>query len=62
MSEQKEMIALATKGKCPFCGSNQTDYDSVEINEGTAMQHGECMDCDKQWQENYNMVSVEEIE
>ncbi len=59
---QKAQMALAAKGKCPFCKSDQVDYDQSEISEGTAAQTAACLDCDKGWMEHYTMTSIEELE
>ncbi len=43
------------QNRCPKCGSDQIEGDSVEIMPGSARQDVSCLECDSTWCEFYKM-------
>ncbi len=44
--------------RCPYCGADQIEGGSVEIEEGTAQQKVGCLSCDRHWTDIYHLVGV----
>jgi len=56
------MIYTETKeclGECPKCGSNNLDYGEAEILDTTLRYPVICLDCGKEFAEDYNIVYSE---
>jgi|HubBroStandDraft_4_1064222.scaffolds.fasta_scaffold2483032_1 hypothetical protein len=60
--EQKQQYLLIGGVRCPYCGSEDIQGESVEINAGEAVQEVNCNACDGQWYDIYALVRVEGIE
>lgn len=59
MTPEQEAKYIRERGcRCPFCGSADISGDSVEVNEGFAMQEIGCPQCGKQWTDVYTLTHV----
>lgn len=47
---------------CPFCGSDNLDGESVDIDANGASQEVSCFDCGGVWQDNYRLTSFTVIQ
>lgn len=43
---------------CPFCGSSSIQGDFIEVEEGKAFQRMGCTECEKQWQDVYELIDI----
>lgn len=48
--------------ECPFCGSDNITGGSFEADAGHAWQPIFCNECEKEWNDIYELVDVEETE
>jgi transcription elongation factor Elf1 len=58
----REQIAayIATGGtKCPFCGSEDIEGGSVQVDAGSAWQHVDCKGCGEAWDDVYTLAWIE---
>ena len=46
---------------CPFCESNDLDWDSPRTLDGDVIQEVSCLDCGKAWIDVYTLTRVEVI-
>jgi Zn ribbon nucleic-acid-binding protein len=60
--EQKRKYLSSGGARCPYCGSEDIQGESVQIEEGAAVQEVSCIDCDSQWYDIYKLVNVEGVE
>ena len=44
---------------CPYCESSQIEGGSIEIDGQQAWQKVSCLDCEKDWDDIYNLVDVD---
>jgi transposase-like protein len=47
---------------CPFCGSTEVEWRSLEVEGNAAYQRGDCLSCNKSWFDTYYLVGYLEIE
>lgn len=47
---------------CPYCGSEDIDGGSIEINLAGAWQSITCLSCDKEWTDIYKLIAYEPVE
>lgn len=60
--EADRKIKLAKESKCPFCKSDATTYQALEVvGAGQVEQWVECGDCSKEWVEVYLLGNVCEL-
>jgi len=63
LSDEQKRKYLSIGGVlCPYCGSDDIQGESMEINEGEAAQEVNCNDCDGQWYDIYALIRVEGVE
>jgi len=63
LSDEQKQKYLSNRGvRCPYCGSEDIQGQSVEINEGEAAQEVNCNACDGHWYDIYALVRVENVE
>jgi predicted Zn-ribbon and HTH transcriptional regulator len=43
-------------GECPKCGSEDIDYDVLEIGDTYAFYPAKCEDCGQKFEENYELT------
>lgn len=55
--EQREKYIAQGGVRCPYCGSEDLDGGSVQIDRGTASQDITCLDCGKEWEDTYVLVN-----
>ena len=48
--------------KCPYCGSEEIEGGSIEIDEGRAVQSITCLNCDKFWDDIYSLSGIHDEE
>lgn len=57
-----EQIYVQKGGSCcPFCGSDQIEGSSIDVDGGHALQKVGCNDCDAEWNDVYRLSGYEEI-
>lgn len=49
---------FATENVCPVCGSENIEYDSLEVDGNTVYYPCECQDCECQFDEIYELDFV----
>lgn len=52
----------ARLGRCPYCGSTETNYKNMNVDRGVIEQPADCLACDKDWIEHYELTEVIERE
>jgi len=57
-SKQKAEYIKNKGTKCPFCGSEDIEGDSFDVNEGKASQEMSCLDCEESWYDIYTLTGV----
>lgn len=60
MEFKKEEYLKNRGSKCPYCGSDQIEGESVDISSGSASQLVNCLECNSNWVDIYKLVDVEE--
>ncbi len=45
-------------GHCPYCGSENIEGQSIDIDGDTAEQEVGCNDCNKSWYDKYRLTGV----
>lgn len=64
MKQYKVQEYISSGGTiCPYCGGEELQGSSVEIENGKAFQQIRCQDCDRTWEDMYilsNIVSLVE--
>lgn len=61
----KEAKAKYLKGEactCPACDSDNVEWESFRVFDGTARQPAYCTDCDLSWDEIYTLTDIEETD
>jgi hypothetical protein len=48
--------------RCPFCGSDEIEGSSVEVDGGSAWQEVACNNCDSQWQDVYLLREINDLQ
>jgi len=48
--------------KCPFCGSEDVEGGSMDVDTGYVSQEVTCLECDSTWNDLYKLIDVVEIE
>lgn len=57
----KEKCLESWSHVCPYCGSNNVNWDKAEqIGDGSYFRGNDCSDCDKMWASFYELVRIEE--
>lgn len=56
-ADDAELFEQVKESRCPVCGE-QPDYESVEVDSGTAYQRADCPSCELTWWEHYEMSDV----
>lgn len=54
----EELRERVIGANCPRCGAHDVDYESVEVDTGTAYQRGDCVKCDFTWHEHYDITEI----
>ena len=49
---------LKDPDRCPYCGDQTVEGDSVEIESGGAKQRVRCLSCDRQWWDVYRLFAI----
>ena len=49
---------LVDSTRCPFCGSDQLEYQSFDMESNTVYQEIFCVDCENEWQDLYQHVGI----
>jgi len=57
IDEKKYIRAGGTK--CPFCGSDEIEGSSVEVDSSSAWQEVGCNNCDSEWNDIYKLDDIE---
>lgn len=57
--EQRDAYIASGGTTCPVCGSIALEGDSVDIDEGRAMQDVSCVDCNSTWTDVYTLTNIE---
>ena len=50
---------LEDSGRCPFCGSDNIEGGSLEVDGHQAWQEVTCLDCDGGWDDIYKLVGID---
>lgn len=45
---------------CPFCRSKKIEGEEIVIDNGIAYQRVECLDCNKSWEDQYQLIKYTE--
>lgn len=54
---------LAGEGVCPWCGSDDFDGESFDIEDSTTVvQHVRCLKCDGAWVESYKRDGIQPLD
>lgn len=63
MNDKYEILEkyLKTPHKCPFCNSENLQGREIDIESGQAFQTVECLDCNKEWMDKYQLVGMLEV-
>lgn len=56
--DAEELRERVIGANCPRCGSHSVDYENVEVDSGTAYQRGDCVECDFEWHEHYEITEI----
>ena len=57
MSQMTSDQYVATGGtKCPFCGSEDIEGTSIDVDAGIASQEMSCNECDEGWTDEYTLT------
>ena len=57
--QMREKDHLENKGgRCPFCGSEDTEGDSVDTGGGEANQGMHCAECGERWSDLYTLTGL----
>tara|TARA_Y100000034_G_C6646851_1_gene282998 strand:- start:303 stop:512 length:210 start_codon:yes stop_codon:yes gene_type:complete len=63
LTKEQKQNYLDKKGcVCPFCGSENIEAGPLEADGMVAWSSVGCDDCEKTWQDEYNLVNVEMFE
>jgi len=57
----KEKYIESDGSICPYCLGNNIDVDCIDDNGTRVWRTCVCLDCEKEWNEIYKLVDVEEI-
>ena len=60
--KQKKEYIESGYCKCPYCGGENIEGAMIEVDSGSAYQPVSCNDCNKSWEDVYELVNVEEKE
>lgn len=47
---------------CPYCGSSNIEGDSFDVDAGNVYQDIRCLECDKEWCDEYSLTGIQEDE
>ncbi len=62
MNDKQRENHLKNNGHiCPFCKSDQIEGKSFDIGDYYVYQNISCMDCKKEWTDQYELINVFEI-
>lgn len=56
--DREELRERVIGANCPRCGAHDVDYGSVEVDTGLAYQRGDCVKCDFEWHEHYEITEI----
>jgi transcription elongation factor Elf1 len=59
LTNKQEEEYLKSPSKCPYCKSEDIEAGAVDIDSGHAMQKVQCLNCEKQWRDHYELVAIE---
>lgn len=45
----------AEEAVCPFCRSNELEWDELTVNGRTVKQEVKCLDCENEWYDIYKL-------
>lgn len=58
--EQYREKANASDARCPFCNSQNLEWDNIDVEGIVAKQEVWCLDCEKEWYDVYKLTGYEE--
>lgn len=61
MTKTQKKNYLKTPSKCPYCGSENLDCGTMQVDGKDAWQSVECNDCHAQWRDVYKLADVESV-
>lgn len=61
MSEPISQAEYKVDERCPLCEDNQVQGDSIDINNGQAIQNIDCLTCGAYWTDIYKLDHYENL-
>lgn len=61
MTYAQKKAYLKASHICPYCGSDQIEGQSVDIDENGASQEVSCISCKARWEDLYKLTDVREV-
>ena len=58
LTEEQRRKYLENPNRCPYCGKDDIEGGSIEIDAGGASQEVSCLVCDEEWTDQYTLSDV----